>query len=72
MKLKIILDETQLGDVKQDNNLPLFEIISIKDDGTKEFITQRRMNPNDPVLIAVTKSQFKNWSGANIECEEVK
>ncbi len=82
MKPKIILDETQFGNIYQDPSWPLYNVYNlleeddcvideqgIQEDNRLEHITQRRFDPNDPVLVAVSKSQFKCWSGWDIVCE---
>ena len=67
-RLKIVLDPTQFGNIKQDKSFPLYNIYKVQD-GVKGFITQRRLDPNNLELAAVTESQFKCWNGWNLIVE---
>ena len=67
-RLKIILDPTQFGNIKQDKSFPPYNIYKTQD-GVKGLITQRRLDPNNLELVAVTESQFKCWKGWDLIAE---
>ncbi len=66
IQVKVVLDETQFGYVKEDLTKSLFDFNSNHNE-KKEFITRRRGS----TLIAVTKQQANTWNKWNIIAEKI-
>lgn len=70
-EVKIVLDESQFGAVVLNKTLPVCDFYRQKDDEL-EFVTQRNADPNNPVLIAVTKQQYASWKNHKWVCQVIR
>lgn len=70
MSVKIELDESKFGNLKEDTSKSLYKFYFINKDNEVEHITAR--HGDGTILIAVNRKQYKQWKNLKIFSERMR